>query len=303
MSNMDRQSAVWFDGEFGAPAPTVGRREKTAPEFNDTAGRFRERAGGSGDSPESREGKKTMATLKSMFAAASLGAAFMLSNGAQAADLGGYKDEPPVAYNDSIWGPGWAVRVRALGVVPNESSSNWKANGAAFSNGGLSIDNAVVPEVDVSYFFTKNFAAELIVGATSHTITGSNGLASLGKLGDTWALPPTLLGQYHFEIGRGIKPYVGAGLSYAVFFEQGAGSNFRDFKIDDNWGFALQAGIDIPLGNNWFFNVDVKRLWIETKATAWTKGGDKVTADVAVDPWLIGVGVGYKFGGAPAPLK
>ena len=69
-----------------------------------------------------------MTTLKYMFAAASLGAV-MMSTGAQAADLGGYKDDPVAAYNQSIWGPGWALRVRALGVLPDESSANWKVNG------------------------------------------------------------------------------------------------------------------------------------------------------------------------------
>lgn len=249
-----------------------------------------------------------------MFAAASLGAAAMLSNGAQAADLGGYKDEP-VAFHDSIWGPGWAIRARAVGVLPDEDSANWRVNGTPLgdavpgAHGQLSIDNAVIPELDISYFFTKNLAVELILGVTPHDVHGKDSLAAFGKIGDAWLLPPTLMAQYHFELGRGIKPYVGVGVNYTVFFDQGGATNYSDFKLDDNWGFALQAGVDVPLGGNWFFNVDVKRIWLDTTATAYTSashplgGGNRVTADVTVDPWLIGVGIGYKFGGAPAPLK
>lgn len=244
-----------------------------------------------------------------MLAAASLGAV-MVSTSAQATDLSGYKDDPVAVYNNSMWGPGWALRLRALGVVPDESSSNWKAGGAPIS-GALSIDNSVVPELDISYFFTKNLAVELILGVTPHNVSGSGDLASFGKIGDAWLLPPTLMAQYHFELGRGIKPYVGVGVNYTMFFDQGAGPAFSDFKLDDNWGFALQAGVDVPLGGNWFFNVDVKKIFLDTTATAWTKPGalgagsaaTMVTADVTVDPWLIGVGIGYKFGAAPAPLK
>jgi outer membrane protein len=248
-----------------------------------------------------------MTTLKYMIAAASLGAV-MVSTGAQAADLGGYKDEP-AAYSSSIWGPGWALRLRALGVLPDENSGNWylntgNPNTSGYINGAnLSIDNTVVPELDISYFFTKNIAVELILGVTPHDVNAAGTIAPLGKIGDAWLLPPTLMAQYHFELGRGIKPYVGAGVNYTVFFDQGAGPNFSDFKLDDNWGFALQAGVDIPISGNWFFNVDVKRIFLDTTATAWTKTGAKVTADVTVDPWLVGVGIGYKFGAPPASLK
>jgi outer membrane protein len=248
-----------------------------------------------------------------MFAAASLGAV-MVSSGAQAADLGGYKDDPVAAYNQSIWGPGWALRVRALGVLPDESSANWKVNGqtntaALGTNPGLTIDNSLVPELDVSYFFTKNLAVELILGVTPHNVSGAGSISGQGKIGDAWLLPPTLMAQYHFELGHGIKPYVGVGVNYTVFFDQGGSANYSDFKLEDNWGFALQAGVDIPIGGNWFFNVDVKRIWLDTTATAYTSaqnplgGGHKVTADVTVDPWLIGAGIGYKFGAPAASLK
>ena len=162
----------------------------------------------------------------------------------------------------------------------------------------------MVPELDISYFLTKNLAVELILGVTPHDVNAAGALkdAGYGKIGDAWLLPPTLMAQYHFELGRGIKPYVGAGVNYTVFFDQGAGPHFQDFKLDDNWGFALQAGVDVPLGGNWFFNVDVKRIWLDTTATAYV-GGTKVTADVTVDPWLVGVGIGYKFGAPAAPLK
>jgi outer membrane protein len=254
-----------------------------------------------------------MKTAKMLIATAVLGAAFLASAGAQAADLkrGGYKDMEPTPVVEE-YGPGWMIRFRGLGVVPQEGSGNWKldhAHSAALDGAGLNITNSVVPELDISYFFTKNIAAELILGVTPHQVNSAGSLSStlhLGQIGNAWLLPPTLLLQYHFYLDKGIKPYVGVGVNYTIFFNEGTGTGFQDFNLDDNWGWALQAGIDIPLGGNWFFNVDVKKIFLDTKATVGLGAAANppiVTADVQVDPWLIGVGVGYRFGAAPQPLK
>ena len=58
-----------------------------------------------------------MKTAKTIFAAAALGAAFLVSAGAQAADIkqGGYKDLEPAPAAADAYGPGWLVRFRGLG--------------------------------------------------------------------------------------------------------------------------------------------------------------------------------------------
>jgi outer membrane protein len=49
------------------------------------------------------------------------------------------------------------------------------------------------PEPDISYFFTRNIAAELILGVTRHEVTGT-GVAATNNLivGRHWLLRPTL---------------------------------------------------------------------------------------------------------------
>jgi outer membrane protein len=268
-----------------------------------------------------------MKTAKIMLAAAALGAAFLVSAGAQAADIknGGYKDLEPAPVEDA-YGPGWLVRFRGLGVIPDYDSSNWRVDGVpadialGYPGSDLSISSTIVPELDITYFITKHIAAELILGVTPHQVNATGLLANLpaplavrnlGEIGDTWLLPPTLMLQYHFFMDNGVKPYVGAGVNYTVFFNQGSGPYFHDFSLDNNWGWALQAGVDIPIGGNWFLNFDVKKIFLDTSASVWlnrnvltpTHHGALITADVTVDPWLIGVGIGYRFGSVPQPLK
>ena len=80
----------------------------------------------------------------------------------------------------------WQVRLRAIAVVPNESAT------IQTIGGDVQIFNAFVPELDFTYFFTKNIAAELILATTKHDVKAISTAAGNIPLGDVWLLPPTL---------------------------------------------------------------------------------------------------------------
>lgn len=151
------------------------------------------------------------------------------------------------------------------------------------------ISNSVVPELDISYYFTKNIAAELILGVTPHTVTGAKGIIAGAQVGKSTLLPPTLTMQYHFTDFGAFQPYVGAGANYTFFLntKDGAATNL---KIKSAPGVALQAGFDYMLDANWGLNVDVKKLWLRPDVTA-----TGLTGNLRIDPWLIGAGVTYRF--------
>lgn len=186
------------------------------------------------------------------------------------------------------------VRGRMIGVMPDESAK-LALNGTGIS-GSAKVDNAFVPEVDFSYFITENIALELIAATTRHGVTARNP-AGLGdqNLGSVWLLPPTLTLQYHFLPKNWISPYVGAGINYTFFYNEKAGGGVaRTVDYENSFGWALQAGVDIQLQDRFYLNIDVKKLFLSTDVTINGPLG-RITADVDLDPWIVGVGVGYRF--------
>ena len=182
------------------------------------------------------------------------------------------------------------IRGRALVVHPQESAK-LNLNGVRIPGADVDISTSVVPELDITYFFTPNLAAELILGVTPHRVKGTGALAGT-RIGDAWLLPPTVMLQYHFTGLGNVKPYVGAGVNYTVFFNEEAKGNFTKFDLDNTFGFALQAGVDIMLDKHWGINFDVKKLFLEPKVNV---NNGLVTGKVKIDPWLIGTGVTYRF--------
>lgn len=210
---------------------------------------------------------------------------------ATAADL---PQNPPPAAAPVLAGPSpWMVRVRALAVVPQASADYW-VDGAPLPNASADISTSFIPELDISYFFTSNIAAELVLGTTPHNVKGTGALVD-HPIGSVWLLPPTLTLQYHFTNFGAFKPYVGAGINYTIFYNEDAKGVFTSFNVENQFGFALQAGFDYMLDQHWGINVDVKKIWLQPNATAVIGYAVPVKADVNIDPWLIGAGITYRF--------
>ena len=181
----------------------------------------------------------------------------------------------------------WLVRGRLLAVLPDEDAS------VTVLGGDLDIEDQFVPELDITYFFDKHWAAELILAVTPHEITHApTGL----DIGEVWLLPPTLTVQYHFQPDDpDFRPYIGAGVNYTMFFgHDDADPAILDADFDSSVGFALQAGFDIPIDEHWSINVDVKKVWINTDVRLDTTLGP-VEADVDINPLIVGVGVAYRW--------
>ncbi|EQL90627.1 outer membrane protein W [Vibrio parahaemolyticus VP250] len=188
----------------------------------------------------------------------------------------------------------FVLRVGAASVVPNDSSD--KILG---SQEELKVDSNTQLGLTFGYMFTDNISLELLAATPfSHDI--STDLLGLGDIADTKHLPPTLMVQYYFgEPQSKFRPYVGAGLNYTIFFDEGFNNKAKnvgltDLKLDDSFGLAANVGVDYMINDQWFLNASAWYANIETEAT-YKFGGAKQKTDVKINPWVFMISGGYKF--------
>ena len=176
----------------------------------------------------------------------------------------------------------WLVRLRAVDL----QSANKDSTGL-----DLTINDKVIPGVDISYFLTPQIAVELVLTYPQKQTIRSNGT----DIGSLKHLPPTLTAQYHFTSFGAFKPYVGAGLNYTRFssvrFDPAVQTAPQPSLSKNNVGLAVQVGFDCEFIKNTYFNVDAKKVQIRTDVSS---AGTEV-GTFEVDPWLIGVGIGRRF--------
>ncbi|MBX3593362.1 OmpW family outer membrane protein [Sphingomonas sp.] len=189
------------------------------------------------------------------------------------------------------------VRLRGIVVAPTGGSDSVQPG---FPTGSADVGAAFMPEIDGTYMVSDNIGLELIASTTRHEAKGRGALNGVEKLASTWALPPTLTLQYHLAPEAKVRPYVGVGVNYTIFYDSKAGKDLvaavgpTKVKLGDSFGYAVQAGVDIDLNEKMFLNLDVKYIDMDTKARL-TTGGAVNTTRFHLDPIVAGVGIGMRF--------
>ncbi len=158
----------------------------------------------------------------------------------------------------------------------------------------------IVPTIAVEYFISDTFSLETICCVTQHDVDAISGLPGAELVSNARLIPATVTAKLHFDLGNA-KPYVGAGPAYFLWIEDKPGAatiplGVTDTDLSDEFGIALQAGIDIPVGDQGFgINLDAKRYFIDT--TARWYAGDTLAIETKhkLDPWVLSAGVSYRF--------
>ena len=185
---------------------------------------------------------------------------------------------PVAAPAAAPWGR-WMIGARLLDVYPDVSSSL----------SGIDVEDQWTGELDSTYFFTPNLAVEGSITWAKQDVTyNGTGVGALKMMPVTFTL------QYHFTDLGAWKPYVGGGFNYTYFYENDLGNNAGASVNNDSWGGALQAGFDYQFQRGWYFNADVKYLWIDNEVRLNNFNTGR-SSSLDINPWLFGVGVRYRF--------
>jgi outer membrane protein len=196
------------------------------------------------------------------------------------------------------------LRAGAAAVVPVEDSSFIRP--AAVSPAGKAgLDSDTQLGLTGTWMVTDQWGVEVLAATPfTHTIYFAGDLTGLGSLAEVKHLPPTVSLQYYFDTGNDAwTPYVGAGLNYTMMLESSATANGRavldsvgtggnhSIEADDSAGYSLQAGLDLELGSGILLNAAVWYMDIDTTVEI----ANLLKVDVAVDPWVYMLGIGFKF--------
>jgi outer membrane protein len=159
------------------------------------------------------------------------------------------------------------------------------------------------PVLIFAYGITDNISAEMALGTPyKHKIYGDGAIKGVGELGSVKALPPTTFLQYRFfKPDALIRPFVGAGITYAHFLKETGSAKMTaltnpggpptTFQLDNKWTYTLQAGVAVNFTERWFADVTFMKTKLSTTAR-FTTGQ---TQHMKLDPEAVIVAVGYKF--------
>ena len=193
-----------------------------------------------------------------------------------------------------------SVNVGAINVNPDNTSSAINENTAL----GLKADSDTQLGITVDYALNDNWVLELVAATPfSHDVNGAGGLAG-NNIATIKHLPPSLFAQYHFfDSQSALRPFVGLGVNYTVFFDEEPsaalksvlGTDDVEVKLDNSFGLAAQAGFNYMFDKNWGLHAMVSMMDIETDATVYANGAEALTSTVKIDPVVAMLGVKYSF--------
>lgn len=186
------------------------------------------------------------------------------------------------------------VGLRVLRVAPDEQGDIRTVSPDADTGSDVRLNSDTALEANFSYFLTNNVAVSASGALTRHKLTADTPTGGQG-MGDLRQLSTTVTAQYHLQPQDKFSPYIGAGLNYTTTYRTDNENNFSNLQMDPGFGVAAQAGADYFLTNQVYLNMDVKKVWLDSKMKAVSPTGSALRSNVDIDPWVLGVGAGYKF--------
>jgi outer membrane protein len=195
----------------------------------------------------------------------------------------------------------WSASVGITKLTPAVDSGDLSA--PAFVNTKVSIDGNTQLTGALNYAYTDNIVAHLPLGfGFKHKVSGAGGIAGVGVIATTKALPVTLIGQYRFLPANAVfRPYAGAGLTYANFYDEtgtgtltaltNPGGSATTVRFNNKLAPTFQLGGTYNLNAKWYVDASYTKTLLKTRGNLST--GQHI--DVTLNPSGYTLQVGYKF--------
>jgi len=176
---------------------------------------------------------------------------------------------------------------------------------------GANIDAKNLTTLYLGYVrrLSSHFDVELAIGYPPLQKTVGKGPATLGSVpydGQVIAtarwLAPTLLVEYKFfDENSKLRPYIGAGVNYAAFYDRdvtaqgnAASGGPTKLSLTSSVGPAGTAGLAYHIGGNWNLYASYSISPVKTKLKADTAGVIR-TSHLSFGPQVFIASVGYSF--------
>jgi outer membrane protein len=195
-----------------------------------------------------------------------------------------------------------SVRLGATRIAPAVTSGNLTA--PSFAGTQADVTANTQPTGGLTWTIDDHLAVDVPLAlGFKHDLIGAGAIAGVGKIGETRALPISLLLQYRFlEPSAQFRPYVGAGPTYAKFYKArstavltgltgGNPANPTTLSIDSKLCLTAQIGASVQLTPKW--SLDMAVLKTALKTTAHLSTGQ--TLDVTLNPTSYSVGLAYQY--------
>ncbi len=199
---------------------------------------------------------------------------------------------PPARRARDAEGP-WVLRLRADYLEPRNRSDAFGLPPGVVPPDQTRTNGTWGADLDLEYYFSSRWSTELALNVPRNHDLRIEG-ATVGTF--RW-MPNYLTVKYGFNPEGVVRPYVGAGVNLSSFYDFSHGNGGLGLTRTSG-GPALQAGMDVQLGEHWLVNADLK--WARVRAAV--SVNDVASGQMHLDPLLYGIGVGYRFGGTPAPV-
>jgi outer membrane protein len=174
---------------------------------------------------------------------------------------------------------------------------------AGLGNGPLSVKDTVGAEFSATYLWSDQIGVELALGGGKTDFPTADSVAARGELLSASVVMPSIVMQFHPMPKAAISPYIGVGVNYTLFYDEKPGAvllnnslnakNDLAVQAEGKFGVVGQIGVDIPINEKIFVNIDVK--YVKSNTTLSVKNSKYSFIDVNLNPFIFGIGLGFRF--------